>query len=217
MLVTHTHNPRHQRGFTILELMIASTVFMVVLLVIAIGVISFTNSYYKGITASKTQATARSVINLIASSIQLGQQVTLKSVAGGVSSVCVDNTYFVYQTGVQVTDTAPQAGKHQGYHGLVESTGGDCSGMSPVMPGSGALPASSRELLEQHMRLGALTVTQSGNTYTIRVKVLYGDDDLLTATTPAFTWANEACQGGIEGEQFCAVSDLTTTVEKRML
>ncbi len=207
----------NDQGFTILELLVASTVFAVILLVVAIGVIRFTNSYYKGITSSKTQATARSIIAEISQSLQFGKNMTPRAGAGGVSGFCIDNTLYSYAIGQQVTDNAPDASKHQGYHGLVVSTGGDCSAATPSLPNTAAVPASSRELLGQHMRLGALTVTAAGNLYTIHVRVLYGDDDLFTpAVFGSTNWANEICSG-TSGSQFCAVSDLTTTVERRLL
>lgn len=206
-----------EQGFTILELLVASTVFAVILLVVAIGVIRFTNGYYKGITSSKTQSTARSIIAEISQSLQFGKNMTPLAGSGGVGGLCIDNTLYSYAIGQQVTDSAPNASKHQGYHGLVVSTSGDCSAATPTVPNASSLPATSRELLGQHMRLSALTVTAAGSLYTIHVRILYGDDDLLTpAVSGATNWANEIC-AGISGSQFCAVSDLTTTVERRLL
>jgi prepilin-type N-terminal cleavage/methylation domain-containing protein len=60
----------YSSGFTILELMIASAVFAVVLLVVAIGAISLTNSYYKGITSSDVQSVARAIMSEVSQSIQ---------------------------------------------------------------------------------------------------------------------------------------------------
>ena len=212
-----------QAGFTILELLVASTVFAVILLVVAVGVIRFTDSYYKGITSSKTQSTARAIMNEVGQSIQFGKNVTFLS-NSGVSGVCIDNTLYAYKPGQQVTDSTPfQA--HQSYHGLIATVAGDCSGAIPAAiitalnaPATSGLPTNSRELLGQHMRLGALTVTPAGNLYTIRVKVIYGDDVLLyPAVTGSTVWSAEVCNGRVAGVQFCAVSDLSTTVEKRLL
>ena len=207
---------RQSAGFTILELMIAATVFSIILLVVAIGVISFTNDYYKGVTSSKTQAVARSIINTVSESIQFDKRVsTSLSGSSGTQGICIDNTLYSYVIGQQVTDANPDGTKHQAYHGLIADTGG-CG--TPNVPNSNtALASTQRELLGRHMRLGALDVSAAGGLYTIRVRVIYGDDDLLVpGVTGSTDWSRELCGSNIIGGQFCAVSDLTTTVKQRL-
>ena len=223
MMTSHSASPKvracypYTGGFTILELLVASTVFAIILLVVATGVIRFTDSYYKGITESKTQSASREIMNEISQSIQFGKSFSSLTGASGVQGICTDNTLYSYKVGQQVTDSSPNAGLNQDYHGLVVSTGGACAGATPSLPNGSALPANSRELLGQHMRLSSLTVTNSGDLYTIRVRVIYGDNDLLTpVVTGSTNWALEKCSSG-PGTQFCAVSDLNTTVQRRLL
>lgn len=207
-----------QAGFTILELMIAAGVFAVIMLIVATGVISFTNRYYKGITASKTQATARSVLNTISQSIQFGQNVVLPTYNAGATTygMCIDDTLYAFRPGQEVVDTPP-FGANQGYHGLVAMNG--CS-LPAVLPNTATL-ANGRELLGEHMRLNYLKITQNGNLYTINLRIVYGDNVLLSqplpGNVPAWLVTPEACSGSQAGTQFCAVADLTTTVEKRLL
>jgi len=207
-----------QSGFTILELMIASGVFAVILLIVAVGVISFTNRYYKGITTSKTQAAARDVMNTLSQAIQFGQFVSLPvyNGAGTTYGMCIDDTLYAFRPGQEVTDAAPFTA-HQGYHGLVAMHG--CS-LPATLPAIANL-ANGRELLGEHMRINSLQVTQNGDLYTIHLRIVYGDDDLLRqplpGNVPAWLTANETCSGSQSGTQFCAVADLTTTVEKRLL
>ena len=95
---------------------------------------------------------------------------------------------------------------------------GQCSASTkPVAPWptSAAFPAAitnGRELLGNHMRLGTLDITPNGSLYTIHLRVIYGDNDLLSDTSD---FSKASCVGSIPGSQFCAVSDLTTTVQKR--
>jgi len=210
-------------GFTILELMIASAVFAIILLVVAVGVISFTNSYYKGITSSDAQATARAIMSEVSQSLEFGQNWTKLSANGAVDGYCVDNTLYSYELGQQVTNSSPNSSQDQGYHGLVVTNGSaSCQAVTPSLPNSATLPASSRELLNQNMRLGAFDITQVENQlFSIRVEVIYGDNDLLSNSSSlpnlgATQWGSESCAGGT-GSQFCAVSDLTTTVEQRLI
>lgn len=208
---------RSNAGFTILELMIAASIFSVILLIIAVGVISFTNSYFKGITTSKTQAAARTIMSAFTQSIQFGQSVTTPSCdASGVCGMCIDNTTYTYKLGQEVTDSAPQAAQHQGFHGLVVDTAG-CT-LPATMPNSANLLSTQRELLGQQMRINTLSVTPIGNLYLIHLRLLSGDDDLFTPTVDGTTdWSKDESCAGIAGNQFCAVADLTTTVEKRLL
>lgn len=206
-----------RRGFTILELLVASTVFAIILLVVATGVLRFTDSYYRGVTDSKTQSTTREMMNEVSQSLQFGKSFSSLSGANGVLGYCIDNTLYSYEIGQQVTDSSPNASLHQGYHGLVISTGSSCSGATPTLPSSSSLPANSRELLSEHMRLSTFTIIATGDLYTIHIRVIYGDDDLLTPTVGGSTnWANEQCSSG-PGTQFCGISDLTTTVQRRLL
>jgi prepilin-type N-terminal cleavage/methylation domain-containing protein len=209
-------------GFTILELMIASSIFAVILLVLAVGVIRVTNDYYKGINSSKTQANARSIITELTQAIQFGKNITITQVDKGtnIGGVCVDNTLYSFQLGQQVIDDSPKSSLHQGYHALVVTTGSDCRNTKPsIPPNSDPLPAGQRELVGERIRLNALTVTPTKGVYIIRVRLVYGDDDLLTPTVSDSTdWANtdEGCLSGA-GSQFCAASDLTTNIGQRLL
>ena len=218
-------------GFTLLELLIAASVFAVILLVLAVGIISFSNEYYQGITSSKTQATNRAVMNEIDQSIEFGKNVAvIPADASGVAGVCIDSTLFAYKLGQQVTDSGPVQAKNQGYHGLLEVNNGACTGSIPASiddylgdaafpVGQSGVPAGGRELLGQRMRLNTLTVTPTGNEYTIEARLIYGDNTLLTPPAGSGTnWSTttERCIGQA-GSQFCSVSDLKTTVGRRLL
>src|SRR5581483_1726577 len=218
MFVNTMHRHR-QSGFTILELMIAASVFAVVLLVVAVGVTQFSNQYYKGVTSTKTQNATRAIIAEISQAIEFGKTVTvLPAGGGGVAGVCVDNALYSYKIGQQVIDSSPNSSLHQGYHGLVVgSTNGCTAGTVPSLPVTPAVPAGARELLSRYMRLSALDITGVGDTYTVHVRVIYGDDSLLyPAVSSSTNWANEQCSNAV-GSKFCAVSDLTRTVQQRLL
>ncbi len=109
----------NQKGFTLVELMIATTVFSVILLGATTAVIQIGRMYYKGVIASRSQETARRVIDEISRAIQFnsgeitnpldgtGQTLVVQQGAGtkiGVSSVCVGTTRFTYALNAQVVD-----------------------------------------------------------------------------------------------------------------
>ena len=206
-------------GFTILELMLASTIFAMILLVIAVGVIRVSTDYYRGITSSKTQSATQVVMSEVSQAIEFGRNITVLPANGsGAAGLCIDNVLYSYQIGQEIVDSSPNSALHQGYHALVASPANGCSaGTLPALPTTPTLPSGSRELLGRYMRLANFTISNSGDVYTIHITVIYGDDDLLTpAISSSTNWASEQCAGG-DGSQFCAVSDLTTTVQQRLL
>lgn len=220
-------------GFTILELLIATTVFSLILVVITTGILSFTRQYYKGVISSNTQNTARAIIDDVTRSIQFntGQLYTLYDVSGHKAGYCIGEAKrYSFSQYSQVTDTNPDTAHHQHYHGLVTDDTSGCSDLTSPLPVAAnffVMPAGANEMLGAHMRLVKFDIQSSGNIDTVTVRVAYGDDDLLcspsvnnscnpTVNDPAI-WGKDdlTCKLAV-GSQFCAVSELSTTVTKRV-
>jgi hypothetical protein len=83
------------------------------------------------------------------------------------------------------------------------------------------------------MRLAKLSVTEVGSSslYQIDVRVVYGADDLLCSPNEVagsctnikampsgkdYQYPDLQCKPKISGSQFCAASELSSTVEKRI-
>jgi prepilin-type N-terminal cleavage/methylation domain-containing protein len=212
----------HQAGFTIVELLIATLVFSMVLVVVTIGVMTFTKSYYRGITQSNTQNTARSVIENITQAIQFsGDKVTSPiGTAGSGSSVgfCIGNQRYSYRLGWQLVDGTPSVALKQTNHELMMDNSGDCSGMNAQ---DVTTTPTGTELLSPHMRVAKLSVGQIGSTnmYKVTLRVVYGDAALLYSPSGNAAGAaapDAACKVSIAGSQFCAVSELSSVVGKRI-
>ena len=202
-----------QKGFTIVELLISSLVFSLVLLTVTIGVIQITRVYYKGITESTAQNAARDALDTISQAIQFnGGEVskTNPSAPGNWATFCGGGQQFSYRLGYQLVDGTLTPGKHQTASALLMSPNSSCSG------NPGAL-TTGRELLGPKMRLANLQVTDQGNNlYKITIRVVYGDDDLLFSPSGGTDTAADAKCKATAGSQFCSVSELTTTVVKRV-
>jgi prepilin-type N-terminal cleavage/methylation domain-containing protein len=211
---------RSARGFTIIELMIATAAFSVIILVITVSVLQFSKEYYKGLIASSTQSAARTLMDDVTRSLEFdsGNFAPL-----GTTGYCLGGAKrYSFALDKEVTETAPNAGDDQTSHGLVSDSVTGCSSSTAPLNVKN-LPANlasvtptlsdPTELLGQHMRLAIFSIKpdSSGVAYTIDIKVVYGDDDLLTSPTSA----NMACKS-TAGSQFCAVSELITTVTKRV-
>lgn len=211
-------------GFTIIELMVSTTVFAVLLLVVTFGILQISRVYYRGITEANTQDTARRISDIVGQSIQFSggniSTTTGNPSPGASYQFCLGNEQFSYTTGYQVTDE-PNSALFQSYHALVQRTLAGCSaGSTPQDVRQQSV--TGRELLDPRMRLSKLNVTQvSPGLYRVEVRVVYGDDDLLFSpsnpdNSTGATAPDATCRASVQGTQFCAVSELNTIVRKRV-
>ncbi len=201
----------NQKGFTVIELMIATSVFATVLVICTVALLQIGRTYYKGITTTRTQETAREIIEEVAQAVQYGSGQPEPLSAGSSLGYCIGGKRYSYRLDWEVSDT-PDISQNQSRHALVadELT---CSGLPPqaVAPSPPAAP-SGREQINTRMRLGRFDVQPigpTGNLYKITVRVVSGDNDLLTSD-------HLHCASQRTGGQFCAVSELSTVVEKRV-
>lgn len=210
---------RAQAGFTIIELLIATLIFSLVLLLITIGVITFTKVYYKGLNQAKTQTAVRTITENIGQAIQFSGGAVISPIGDGPNGskgICVSGKRFSYLPGWQLVDVAPDENLKQSRHSLVLDEAGDCATAQDVK----ANPQGT-ELLSVGMRLSKLTVEQIGATssYRVTVRVLFGDNDLIysPSNNPAGAAAPDAtCRLSFTGSQYCASAELSTIVTKRI-
>lgn len=198
-------------GFTIVELMIATLVFSVILLIVTSGILQVTRTYYKGVTEANTQTAARNVIDAISQAIQFNGgavQPPTGSAPGTSYEFCVGSTRFRFMLGSELSSSPSGT---QTRHAMLKDTASNCTAGSTASINTPA--ATGDELLSLRMRLSGLSVTDLGNNlYKITVRVVYGDDDLLS--NPASPTAT--CLGVQAGTQYCSVVQLSTTVLKRV-
>jgi type II secretory pathway pseudopilin PulG len=205
--------------------MIATLVFSIILIVITAGIIQFTNQYYRGVTATNTQSVARAISDAVTQDIQFSSSdpTTTRpsditdpnhAVPGQPYGFCAGGHLYSYQVGKQIKDNP--TGSDQVAHALVEDAGdvsAFCGTAIPTPESLSSLNTTEHELLEPNMRLAKFEVSQISNTqlYKVTVRVIYGDFDVLINPSDP----NATCKPGT-GSQFCATSELTTTVEKRL-
>jgi prepilin-type N-terminal cleavage/methylation domain-containing protein len=153
-------NRLNSRGFTIIELLIATVIFSVVLLTLSAAVVQVGRIYIKGITSANTQETARLIIDDISQSLQMSP--------GSISSInpvgadpnksqgyCLDTKRYSFILGKQL---------ESGRHGLVTDViAGGCSSQ-PAQDLTAGLVTGSKELLSRHMRIANFDVSPVGDT-----------------------------------------------------
>jgi type II secretory pathway pseudopilin PulG len=214
----------NQAGFTIIELMVATLTFSVILLILTVSVIQVGRMYYKGVISSHTQGSARTVIDTISRSIQFSQNnVNAPSPPAGSPTIgvaCIGSQRYTYALNAQVDDSpgSYSPSNHKFQHALWQDTfTGPCvaATMNTATPPGGT---NGKEMLESGARLtkfNVSAVTGYPNLWKVEIGVLYGDDDLVKfsdagKTTPV------GCKSGVSGSQWCALSELATQVNKRV-
>lgn len=216
-------------GFTIVELMIATIIFSIILLGATAAIIQVGRMYYKGVIVAQTQETSRRVMDSISRPIQFAgttpREVPPTSIGGiQTGALCIDDQRYTYGINAQVNDTVPNgsysAANHRARHALwqdtLSSANSACTALNltQASPSDGNTKAGTtgKEVLAQNMRLARFTVSASGNIWSIDAMVIYGDDDLLLPDGNNPT----GCGSLAQSAQWCAVSSLNTQVYKRI-
>lgn len=218
---------RNQRGFTIVEISIASGVFAVILLVALVSFTSIGKLFYKGVSIAQTQQTTAEIMQDINGNFQAAANVSPKMTGNGYNYYCIGSNRYTYQIWKQVDLDNTADHSSSGNFGLLKDSlpGGTacaapCSDTSAALCGAGTLRLSSpTELLGQKMRLAQFDITQpqpgtNPSLYNIVMKVVYGDDAALTYSSsggvPDYTSA--ACLDQKSTQDFCSISTVNTTV-----
>lgn len=228
-----SHQPLKTDGFTIIELMIATAVFSVILLIATTAVLFVTNLFVGGNNQATTQDVTRNTLSTISQDIQFNpaSTVVIGPYNGRYGYYCIGNDVYAYQTNREVSGS--------NYHALLLVTGGTCpqsltSGWSNYQ---NALNSSStsdifvsgvqaHELLASNLRLGEFVITPVTGTssYQISITVAYGNNTEVTAhnnvpnpnAPGAGLYYSYTCPPEALGGQFCAVASLTTAVTSRI-
>jgi prepilin-type N-terminal cleavage/methylation domain-containing protein len=209
----HSAKFKDQRGFTIIELMIATTVLSVILLLVTTMIISIGSLFYKGINQSRVQDGARNLTDEISQRLQLSgtvPQAGQSSSNAAVNVYCIGGTRYTYianvQIGHQQNNTGPVYNhilwRDEPSAGCTQVMGKFVSAdltLSDPSNGqvSGAGLQDSAELAPANSRLTSFCIGtlnpangncqfSSASPYTINVGIAYGDDDLLCDNDSTF-------------------------------
>jgi prepilin-type N-terminal cleavage/methylation domain-containing protein len=193
------------KGFTIIELMIATLVFSVVLLMCASALIAVGRMYQKGNTSRATQEVARSLMDQIKDDFQFngGYYSEVPNPTNSPTrAFCIGGNVYTYEVNRQVV---PGVTNHAM---VVSSPPTGCPSVAENLD-----TTSSKELLGPRMRLleppiTSVTKDSSGqvSSVSIKINVAAGADDLLSGF---------GCKGGA-GQEFCANSVLVSYATRRL-
>jgi len=208
---------KKQSGFTIIELMIATTVFSLVLMSTLAGIIQITKMYFQGVALTRTQEVARNVVDEIGESIRFTKEPLIVQpellINGGIGLGASDTGYFcigarryTYAIDRQLKEV-PNTAKKEKRHVLWVDQPTSCTGPANLTRGL----TDGRELLSENMRLTRFGVKDNGASYTIDISVAYGDSDLIVYNDNPVT-----CESAFAGGEFCGVANLSVSVVRRL-
>jgi prepilin-type N-terminal cleavage/methylation domain-containing protein len=248
-----------QSGFTIVELMIALSVFAVTLLLSTTVIITIGRLYTKGVSSANLQDATRSVLNDITSTLEFSDEqpaactpsspIPITCSANQITSAhpdhsamiiyayCIGTTRYSYTLDTQAVDS-PQG--TQSYHALWKdkmATNANCYPLNiaqttPSVAGSPSAQASvansGHELAPLRSRITRFYVepqSADGSRYAVDLWLAAGEDDLLTTNTTgasctsgtgSSTCAGYATCQSSTGQQYCASTQLSTTITRRL-
>jgi prepilin-type N-terminal cleavage/methylation domain-containing protein len=236
--------PAKEKGFTIVELMIALSVLSVVLLLGTVVLIRIGAIYSKGVNEADLQGATRTIMTDVTSSLQFSGNDPTPSCVGGTScvspstsrsvsfggtpvtvhAVCIGTTRYSYVLNYELGNDSYTGPDHNQSvdtpHVLWRDTmtGAACTPLdltldNPDNTHDGNSSGNGYEMAPNHTRLTRFNVTTSASDpglFNIDVWMAYGDSDLLDLSNSPPT-----CNGGT-GQQFCAVSTLSTSVARRL-
>lgn len=206
-----------QKGFTLVELMIATAVYAVVLLIALQGITQVGRMYYRGLSAARTQEVARDIIDDVSRAVQFSGSSIQQN---GANTICIGTQRYTFVLNKRLVDATP-ANTREANHVLQKDTPGSGATGCPIAANQAALQ-NPVELVSSSMRLSKFVVTEVAGSnqrlYNVTVKVVYGEDDLLSGLNlTTGDSSNAQCAGGtFLGGQFCAVSEFSTIVYKRV-
>jgi prepilin-type N-terminal cleavage/methylation domain-containing protein len=209
-------------GFTIIELLIATLVFSLVLVVVLAALVQTSRIFYKGVNMDNTQEDTRTVTQDIADDLEFSSSpptfppaspspfAANSSTPSNQQYFCVGTHRYDFQIGHQLGSTTGPSD-----YGIrrVNVSSADCP---PPASSAGTNPD---ELLDAGMQLNAIGINCTNGRCSINVHVVFfgGDHNLFSTNTGAYSstpWLapDAECTGSIQDSQFCAVADYNRTV-----
>jgi prepilin-type N-terminal cleavage/methylation domain-containing protein len=205
------------KGFTIVELLIAISIFSSLLIIIVYAFLYGLNTFTKSQIVSNTQETARSIEQNLTQSLSLtasGGYTTITPTTTGditTNGFCLGQYRYSYVPDKKLTNS--------NFYGLWQDTYYGCSPSTKALDLSANPKTKSyknlKQLLGNNMRLSNFAITPVvtiGSGYQIQFEVDYGDQ-LQLNDSGAYKYH---CPSGSISSSFCAVAKVDTIVFQRV-
>lgn len=213
-----------QSGFTLIELMLATIIFSVVLLIILTSFLQIGKMFYKGISFAATQESARSLIEGLSEDVRFAQRAVMCGTPAAPAHcpvTSVPNTFYfcvgLHRYTYVLGDKLDASEVNNPLKGIQKTTiQGDCA--DPTVPGgAGTAP---EQMLGTDMQVNKFEFSCSSEgrcPMNIRL-VFYGADpevfasDLTPPPASPFQASDAYCTGPLLSSQFCGTMQINTLV-----
>jgi prepilin-type N-terminal cleavage/methylation domain-containing protein len=196
--------PDSQKGFTIVELMIATTVLSIILLLVTFMIIGIGRLYTKGINLSRIQDNTRAIVDDVSQHVQLSTQgqfygpITISTSPYYVGEYCIGDARYTFvinkRLGSGATDV-PHVLWRDANPDFFANACPQAAETSKIADMTATVPyPGGTELVAARSRLTAFSIAEEVNSgtvstpglYDIHVGLAYGDDDQLcdSSATP---------------------------------
>lgn len=198
-------NSSKEKGFTIIEILIATTIFSVVLLVFLTAFVKISQVFYKGVTMSQVQEATRNTLNSISDDIQFTKNPPSPNPA--TDYFCIADHRYTFKKGVQVA-----SGVYAGVYR--ENVGANCQDPLVVPVDTN----TAEQMLGNGMQLNDLNVNcPTNNACNVRILVVYyGNDNTVlispSHSSPEWQATDAQCSGPAISSQLCATAVYQSTV-----
>jgi prepilin-type N-terminal cleavage/methylation domain-containing protein len=214
---THTNSHKNLDGFTIPELLIATAVFSVILMVAMASFLQIGRMFYKGITISQTKETAQHILDSVSADLQYADSGSNPTpiTKTDYSYMCIHGSRYTYMLKHEIDSSRENwsdSTKPKDFGLLYDKMKGADGCGDPFA--STAPLQNPVEMLGNKMRLSKFEVSlvpEADNLYNVNVNIAYGDDDVLVLTPDP---SKPTCIGDLKSSEFCSVINISTLVSK---
>jgi prepilin-type N-terminal cleavage/methylation domain-containing protein len=234
-----------QKGFTIVELMISTVIFSLVMLLCLTGMVQVSRAYYKGVTQSRTQEAARLVMDEISQNLKLsgssvvslpstnsGPQVNINRLEEGIGVFCAGNKKYTYALDRKVVSSNSNEDQKEIRNALV-SEDAVCTDLmsTDIEVLNNQISSNRKSLLSENMRLTRFSITEynpdvsvpiksNSQIWRIEISIAYGDQDLFSVNGSG-RYVDDSnnervvCKSST-GTEFCATVEMSIIVSRRI-
>lgn len=211
-----------EKGFTIVELVLAMAFFSFILLFVVVGFVQINRSYTRGITVKEVQNSTRFILGTISDVIRNADANSITTINDPRRGrVCADGVRVAWNhfdsAGNYGTDTALNTPPGQDLYSVVLTTHdtGVCGDQIDATGGSSSI-AGYENLTQQDIVAQHISVNRIGASNSYRVIIVMSSDARLTGNPDDFSsfGINATCEIQT-GDQFCDVARIDTVVTAR--
>jgi prepilin-type N-terminal cleavage/methylation domain-containing protein len=218
-----------QMGFTILELMIAISVFTIAIVLVTTGVIAVGRYYQQGASKAKLLTAAREIHSQFTQDVQYSAtditQTTVNIIdtqyGGSYNAVCMGSTRYLIST-----DNGLSGQTKTDYGRFISDNNGQVCGSISLNAPQQPLPEGSSGSYDSNQALDAKVVTfqitpSAPSIYTLTTRFVIGSKSMFSGSTSDVGATEgdytQSCQSNILGSEFCAVVTMTSTVARKVI